>query len=192
LRELIERVAADTGAPLTAARDVADEPVTVVVKEMPARELLEQLADLLDYRWSKRGAGQADRLPGGKDRQAASLPHYEIWQDLPSKQREEAPRQAALRNMEKRFQEELKRYVEVAALSPEKLQEFEKMPFPPAGELQNLSVSVQKFWARRTTNRQSGSSRLASSRAGAHSLLGPVMPEPYSVLGDGPLPTPGR
>src|SRR5687768_12974643 len=55
LRELLQKVAADAGVKLTAAADVADEPVTVVVKEMPAHELLEQLADLLDYRWSRRG-----------------------------------------------------------------------------------------------------------------------------------------
>src|SRR5713226_7706671 len=52
LGELVQKVAADTGAPLSAAPEVADEPVAVVVKEMPARELLEQLADLLDYQWA--------------------------------------------------------------------------------------------------------------------------------------------
>src|SRR5207249_2396880 len=45
LGELIQKVVADTGAKLTAAPDVADEPVAVVVKELPARELLERLAD---------------------------------------------------------------------------------------------------------------------------------------------------
>src|SRR5438105_4424828 len=51
LGELVQKVATDTGVSLTAARDVADEPVTVIVKQFSARELLEQLADLLDYRW---------------------------------------------------------------------------------------------------------------------------------------------
>src|SRR5216684_4958777 len=55
LGELVQKVAADTGVKLTAASAVADEPVAVVVKQMPARELLEQLADLLDYRWARRG-----------------------------------------------------------------------------------------------------------------------------------------
>src|SRR4051794_9611669 len=68
LGELVEKVAADTGAPLTAAREVADEPVAVVVKDLPARELLEQLADLLDYRWSRKGEEGAWQ--------------YEIWQDV--------------------------------------------------------------------------------------------------------------
>src|SRR5216684_782280 len=43
LGELVQKVAADTGVTLTAAPGVSDEPVAVVVKDMPARELLEQL-----------------------------------------------------------------------------------------------------------------------------------------------------
>jgi hypothetical protein len=50
LGELVQKVAQETGAALTAARDAADGPVTVVVSELPARELLEHLAGLLDYR----------------------------------------------------------------------------------------------------------------------------------------------
>src|SRR5207244_4206733 len=53
LGELVAKVGADTGVALTASAEVADEPVAVVVKELPARELLEQVADLLDYRWSR-------------------------------------------------------------------------------------------------------------------------------------------
>ena len=41
LGELVQKVAADTGVTLTAAPDVADEPVAVVVKDLPARRLLE-------------------------------------------------------------------------------------------------------------------------------------------------------
>jgi hypothetical protein len=37
LGELVQKVAADTGASLTAAPGVADEPVAVVVKDLPAR-----------------------------------------------------------------------------------------------------------------------------------------------------------
>src|SRR5215208_4075745 len=71
LGELVEKIAADTGAPLTAARDVADEPVAVVVKELPARELLEQLGELLDYRWSRRSSAGARSVDSWS---------YEIWQ----------------------------------------------------------------------------------------------------------------
>jgi hypothetical protein len=119
LGELVAKVAADTGIPLTAARDVADEPVAVVVKEFPARELLEALAELLDYRWSRRTTTDQRRTPndeprttrdGGKrsslvgDRPSV---RYEIYQDLAGRQREEALRQVFSRGVEQRFQEEV-------------------------------------------------------------------------------------
>jgi hypothetical protein len=108
LGELVQKIAADTGAPLTAAPEVADEPVAVVVKDLPARELLEQLADLLDYQWARQGKPGALRC--------------EIRQDLASRQREEALRQALSAAVEKCFQEQVRRCVEVASLSPEQTQ----------------------------------------------------------------------
>jgi hypothetical protein len=78
LGELIQKVADDTGVPLTASKDVADEPVAVVVKGLPARELLEQLADLLDYQWSRRAVGAAGLQPGGEDREGKNQPPKEI------------------------------------------------------------------------------------------------------------------
>jgi hypothetical protein len=53
LGELVEKIAADTGCPLTAARAVADEPVALAVTDFPARDLLQELADLFDYRWRR-------------------------------------------------------------------------------------------------------------------------------------------
>jgi hypothetical protein len=102
LGELVQKVAADTGVKLSASPEVADEPVAVVVKDLPARELLEQVADLLDYLWSKRGKPGEER--------------YEIWQDLPAKQREQALREAVVREAEREFQEQVRQYVEIAAL----------------------------------------------------------------------------
>src|SRR5206468_8022255 len=89
LGELVQKVASETGVSLAAAPDVADEPVAVVVKELPARELLDQLAELLDYTWRRMGKPDAWR--------------YEILQDLASKQREEALRRAALADTERRL-----------------------------------------------------------------------------------------
>jgi beta-lactamase regulating signal transducer with metallopeptidase domain len=114
LAELIQRVAADTGARLTALPEVADEPVAVVVKEMPAGELLEQLAELLDYQWSRRGQSRSDDR-GGEWR-------YEIHQDLASKQREEALRQAVFAQIEQQFRKELARYMEVGSLNQAQMQ----------------------------------------------------------------------
>src|SRR5688572_11183644 len=75
LGELIGLVAKETGVALTAAREVADEPVLAIVKEMPARELLEQIAELLGYRWSRRSgglrSGALGRRPGESDPNSA-------------------------------------------------------------------------------------------------------------------------
>ena len=60
LGELLARVAADTGVALTAASDVADEPVAVVATDVPARELMDQLAELLDY-FELEAPGQLER-----------------------------------------------------------------------------------------------------------------------------------
>jgi hypothetical protein len=106
----VQKVAADTGAPLTAAREVADEPVALVVKEMPARELLVQLADLLDYRWARKGQEGAW--------------HYEIWQDLASKQREEALRQAASADARKRFREAVDLTLKMATQPPAQIEQL--------------------------------------------------------------------
>src|SRR5207245_1898889 len=113
--ELVRKVSVDTGVTLTAAPGVADEPVAVVVKPMPARELLEQLADLLDYRWARRpGHPTADI--------EHPAPTFEIYQDLASKQREAALRNARFEAIERRFQEEVRRCVDVAALPPAQIQ----------------------------------------------------------------------
>jgi hypothetical protein len=108
LGELVQKVGADTGAPLTAAPEVADEPVAVVVKALPARELLEQLAELLDYRWARHGKEGAWRC--------------EIFQDLAARNREAALRQRRLREVEARFREELKLSAEMAALPADAFQ----------------------------------------------------------------------
>ena len=65
LGELLQKVAAATGIKLVATADVADEPVAVVVKELLARELLKQLAELLDE-FFVPAAGRAEiRIPVG-------------------------------------------------------------------------------------------------------------------------------
>ncbi len=103
LGELIQRVAADTGVKLTTSAEVVDEPVAVVVKEMPARELLEQLAEMLDYLWSQRGKPGEER--------------FEIWQDVAAKQREEALRNASLAAREQAFRDAVAAYAELSRLS---------------------------------------------------------------------------
>src|SRR5207253_4160262 len=93
LGELVQKVAAETGVTLAAARRVADEPVAVVVKEYSARQLLEQLADLLDYQWERQGSEGHWR--------------YEIDQGVAARQREEAIRQKAEAAVEERMRREI-------------------------------------------------------------------------------------
>ena len=96
LGELVPKVSADTGVRLTSAPSVADEPVAVVVKELPARELLEQLADLLDYRWQRLESGSkarrteaeapaAGRAPSPSQDRAPGIQRpitgFEMWQE---------------------------------------------------------------------------------------------------------------
>ena len=115
LGELVQKVAADTGVKLVASADVADEPIAVVVREMPAQELLEQLADLLDYQWTRH-------TNHGAPNTAPATPTYEIYQDLASQQREAALREARQREVEKRFAQEIRSYAELASRSQEQIQ----------------------------------------------------------------------
>lgn len=111
---LVRRVSAETGVRLSAAPDVADEPVAVVVKDFPAGRLLQELAALLDYRWHRR---PDCRTPNTEHR----TPTSEIWQDLASKQREEALRQALVLDAQKRFQEKIGQLLAVAQQPPARI-----------------------------------------------------------------------
>jgi len=163
LGELVAKVAADTGVPLRAAPDVADEPVAVAVTALPARELLEQIADLLDYQWRvqafRRSGAQAFRSGkgglafdlAGPERLNARTPErpapvYEIWQDLASKQREEALRRSFYAAVEQRFQEDLERYRAAAKLSPAEIRRQWDDWLARGHELGKLSPDERQAW----------------------------------------------
>jgi beta-lactamase regulating signal transducer with metallopeptidase domain len=178
LGELVQKVAAETGVRLVAMPEVADEPVAVVVKDLPARELLQQVADLLDYRWSRRGKAGEWR--------------YEIWQDLASKQREEALRAQAWGDVEKRFQEEVRRQVEAPALSPaeierrldEEEERLQKMAQFTSGEQRDafLNSPQERERSRRIQDalRQSSPISQALTR-----FVGRLTPRQWAVLRQG-------
>jgi hypothetical protein len=137
LGELVERVATDTGVALGAATDVADEPVTVVVNEMPARQLLEELASLLDYRWRQRGSErESGREENGRRQRPKprehspearhATPFCEIYQDVGARQREEALRQSARDRVARMLQQEIRGAIEMAALPTDTLQTIVK------------------------------------------------------------------
>jgi hypothetical protein len=202
LGELVQKVAADTGVKLTAARDVADEPVAVVVKQMPARELLEQLAQLLDYRWSRhsgvvrraysvsdKGGPASD--PSGyeiRNTHSAPTPTFEIWQDLAGKQREASLRRAAIAGVEARFQRALEALITTASLPPEEIQQIideteqrwrERQKLPPEEQLAPLSSPEEQERGRRWSAARQV--RPPISRAMAR-LLGQLTPEQWARL----------
>jgi hypothetical protein len=167
LGELARMVAADTGVPLTAARSTTDTPVAVVVKELPARLLLEQLAELLDYRWSVRSGVQAppngqspqqkgDAGPERLNARTSERPsvYYEIWQDVASKQREEALRQASLADTEQRLGKEIKRLTELAALSQEQIQRLLDENARRQQEIEQLPAEQQQALSRSSAEQE--------------------------------------
>jgi hypothetical protein len=127
LVHLVQKVADDTGTRLAAAPGVAREPVCVVVKDLSARELLEQLAELLDYRWLRQSDRSARSGESGKARAGDAAPavpaaSFIIQQDLAGRQREENLRHAALADVEKRLREQVRGYAQMAMLPPIELQ----------------------------------------------------------------------
>jgi len=157
LGELVERVAADTGVRLTAGRDVADEPVEVVVDRMPAARLLEQLGDLLDYQWSRSGKQGSWR--------------YEIHQDLAGRQREEAALQALYAKVEEQFRQEVQEYIRMAAL--------------PADRIRAIAAGVQPDEPRvrgGLTSSAVAADLYSPIRRGLAHLLGTLSPADWQTL----------
>ena len=80
LSEVVAELGRKAGVPLQTSADAADEPAVVWVTNQPARDVMRHLAELFNYRWRRSGTQDA--------------PRYELYQDLKSKQEEEALRRA--------------------------------------------------------------------------------------------------
>jgi hypothetical protein len=78
MAELVKRIGRETGAPLEASEEVADERVTLFAHARPARELLARVAEHFDYSWTRRTRAGVSRLV--------------LIQDLAARKREEALR----------------------------------------------------------------------------------------------------
>lgn len=177
LGDLVRRMASETGVALAAAKDVSDEPVTVAVKDLPARELLRELAELLDYQWRRVGTDGA--------------PRYEIWQDVASRNREEALRRAFSGDVERRFQEEVRQVVEMASLPQGKIdaliaeeeQRRQRLKELPEARRQAIESAPEE---RALQQRAARAGQLWSpvNRALAK-LIGRLSPEQSAVLGEG-------
>jgi hypothetical protein len=120
LGALVQKIATQTGVKLAANRGVTDEPVAVVVRRLPARELLSNLAELLGYRWRRLGKAGEWR--------------YEIWQDAAGKRYEEALRRDLAAYARKRLAEEVDHLATMASLSQEQIESEMEAPLrAPAG-----------------------------------------------------------
>jgi hypothetical protein len=177
LGELVRKVAAETGVRLTTAKNVADEPVAVVVQSLCARELLEQLAALLDYHWSRRGEDKEQ--------------YCEIWQDPASQQRERALRESVFAEAKQRLEQEIQRCVEVAALTPEQLQGLREADEQRWRQLQALpsdqrEAILRSAEAREWDQRLSVAAKLSESpiRAALAGLLGSLSSQQWTLLLD--------
>lgn len=116
LSEALAEITRQTGVKLIALERAADEPVALYVKEQPAAEVLRQVAELLGYWWSRRVVSPAGSAPGAGSRPGAVQPHYEIYQDLRSKNEEAAILSGAKRAVLTTLQAELGRHRRFANL----------------------------------------------------------------------------
>jgi hypothetical protein len=71
LSEIAAELRRQTGVPLTASAEVADEPAVVFVTDLPLREVMDQLAKLFDYRWARSGEAPAYSYRLRQERESA-------------------------------------------------------------------------------------------------------------------------
>jgi hypothetical protein len=192
LGELLQRIAANTGVSLTASHDVSDEPLAVVVKGFPAGDLLDQLAELLDYQWSRRSGVQAFRRSGVQAEPLRPAPTpdavtteppnaaYVLRQSRASKRREEAQREQLIRAVRTGFAEELALTIEMAEMPDEA---FAALCEQMAREQQARSdVLRSPHWRRR--HQITRQLRAPIPRVQAR-LLGQLSPEQWAALWEG-------
>lgn len=79
LSQVVKELEQQTGVRLKTSAETADEPAILHISKQPVREVMNRLAALFHYRWSRSGA------PGQY--------RYELVQDLKAKQEEEILRQ---------------------------------------------------------------------------------------------------
>ena len=165
LSELVAAVAQQTGASLTTARPIADEPVSVAVRELPARTLLEQIATLFDYQW------QPSRRNGRQN--------YELWQDAASYNRERDLRASVLRESERAFMLAANRVVEIARLS-----EDQRLALIESAERQVDALAGLPSEAARARLSLPAAAEISTRGAIAEQMESPILRALGDLLGD--------
>lgn len=100
LDAVVAEIAHQTGAKLSTSRVTGDEPVTVLIAERPASEVLALLARHFDYEWRRSGEG------------------YVLDQDLVSQRKEAALRNEELAQKIRAIQDRLRQLAAAAAGTP--------------------------------------------------------------------------
>lgn len=108
LSEFCETLEQQTGVKLQVARSVADENVTVLVKEKPAREVMRAVARLFGYKWSRSGTEGSYK--------------YELYQDLRSQLAEEEMRNRDLNAALVALDDEMAQYLPYVDRTVDELQ----------------------------------------------------------------------
>ncbi len=94
LRDLIQRVQTQTGAPLAVAPEIAEDKVCVLVSDKPAYEILNRIASTLRYRWQwgTNGKTYVLRMPALERQRERDL--YQLAQRTELQYQQETLRQA--------------------------------------------------------------------------------------------------
>src|SRR5262249_15775619 len=105
LGELCGQLAKQTGVRIDASRPVADENVTALLEDRPARDVMREVGRLFGYKWRRSGEE-------GKYR-------YELYQDLRSQLAEEEMRNRDLHEALIALDHDMGKYQPLLNLSPE-------------------------------------------------------------------------
>jgi hypothetical protein len=110
LADALRQIEKATGARLRPDPRIVDEPVMAAAKEVSARALLEQIAQLTHYTWVRAGGTPA-------------APTYRLYQDAEAAREEQEALSKAQRAVVQALEKELARYRELRRLPPERLQQ---------------------------------------------------------------------
>jgi hypothetical protein len=154
LSDLCDQLRTQTGIQLTAGRSVADEKVTVFVKDMPVRELMRQLSRAFGYTWLRSGQATADRrqptAPNAERPTPNAAYRYELAQDLKSQLLEEELRNQDLHAAMLALDQQMAAYQPYLNLSMDELKMRLARGAPPRsggpGSEKNLLQKLRYNW----------------------------------------------
>jgi hypothetical protein len=98
LKPLLTQLSKELGVSLSASTEIAEDKVCLLVRERPAHEVLQRLADTLRYEWHH----------------SQTTNGYRLYQPLPERSREQQLRQALLQARRQAFERPLRLLIDLA------------------------------------------------------------------------------